>query len=170
MFPRPLIDYLVYFHSIRDYFECHEVLEEHWKEEGQKNRLWVGFIQLAVAMYHHRRNNFVGAERLIKSAIKIFEQENKQLNTYGFDEDEFFELLIKRYETIKNRKAYFSTSLPIANRNLLEECIKKSQEIGLTWGAENINASIELIDKHKLRDRSEIINERKKQLKKRREE
>ncbi len=62
MYPKAYIDYLVEFHATRDYFECHEILEEYWKEDPPKKRkrYWVGFIQLAVALYHHRRQNTAG--------------------------------------------------------------------------------------------------------------
>ncbi|MCD2486520.1 DUF309 domain-containing protein, partial [Staphylococcus aureus] len=51
MYPKAYIDYLVEFHATRDYFECHEILEEYWKEDPPKKRkrYWVGFIELAVA-------------------------------------------------------------------------------------------------------------------------
>ena len=32
VYPEAYIEYLMYFHGNRDYFECHEVLEEYWKE------------------------------------------------------------------------------------------------------------------------------------------
>lgn len=168
MYPRPMIDYLVYFHSFRDYFECHEVLEDYWKEDGQKNKLWVGFIQLAVALYHHRRNNFVGAEKLLTQALKIFEQENKQLGKLGFETNQFINLLKDRQTEIKSGMPYSSLALPIASKDVLEECIKKSQENGVTWGDKNRKIGHEIIHKHKLRDRTAIIAERKEQLKKKR--
>ena len=31
-YPEAYTDYLCYFHGARDYFECHEVMEEYWKE------------------------------------------------------------------------------------------------------------------------------------------
>lgn len=73
MYPKPYIDYLVYFHTNRDYFECHEVLEEHWKvaDPRHRNVLWVGLIQVAVSLYHHRRSNYVGAERTMKKQFQF---------------------------------------------------------------------------------------------------
>lgn len=37
MYPAEYLEYLVYFHADRDYFECHEILEEYWKEQGMNN-------------------------------------------------------------------------------------------------------------------------------------
>ncbi|PAD68333.1 hypothetical protein CHH83_14265, partial [Bacillus sp. 7586-K] len=33
MYDQEYIDFLVHFHCDRDYFECHEILEEHWKKD-----------------------------------------------------------------------------------------------------------------------------------------
>lgn len=51
-YPQAYIEYLEYYHGARDYFECHEVLEEYWKENPSSplSAAWVGLIQLAVAM------------------------------------------------------------------------------------------------------------------------
>jgi uncharacterized protein len=169
MYPQPLIYYLVYFHSLRDYFECHEVLEEYWKEDGKNNEIWVGFIQLAVAMYHHRRKNYLGAEKQLRNAIGIFDQEKLQLDTLGFDTEEFSRVLKEKSIEIKQRLPYSSINLPIANHDVIQACTKTANNLGACWGEEILIISKEIIDKHKLRDRSAVIAERDKQLLKRRD-
>ncbi|RKJ17377.1 DUF309 domain-containing protein, partial [Butyricicoccus sp. 1XD8-22] len=51
------VQYFTYFNGNKDYFECHEVLEEYWKilAPGDKKHPLVGYIQLATGMYHWRR-------------------------------------------------------------------------------------------------------------------
>ncbi len=45
MYPNAYLDYLVYFHGHRDYFECHEVLEEYWKkDQAGKKRFSLGCL------------------------------------------------------------------------------------------------------------------------------
>ncbi len=85
MYPKAYIDYLVEFHATRDYFECHEILEEFWKEDPPKKRkrYWVGFIQLAVALYHHRRQNTAGAKRLMANSIRILQAEHRAVEDLG---------------------------------------------------------------------------------------
>ena len=48
-YPEAYIDFLVHFHGDRDWFECHERLEEYWKEhpDDPKSDTWVGLIQVA---------------------------------------------------------------------------------------------------------------------------
>ncbi|MEF3302604.1 DUF309 domain-containing protein [Paenibacillus sp. GYB003] len=68
------VEFLYYFNVERDYFECHEVMEELWMEEG-RNPLYQGLLQVAVALYHHRNGNVGGA-------IKLFSQGLEKLEFY----------------------------------------------------------------------------------------
>ncbi|MDF2723378.1 MAG: hypothetical protein K0Q59_3053 [Paenibacillus sp.] len=66
------VEYLYYFNVERDYFQCHEVMEELWLEEG-RNPLHQGLLQVAVALYHHRNGNVGGAIKLFSQAIEKLE-------------------------------------------------------------------------------------------------
>jgi predicted metal-dependent hydrolase len=53
------------------YFEAHEVLEELWKQQFESDRqLTQAIIQTAVALYHHGRDNFIGAAKLYERALR----------------------------------------------------------------------------------------------------
>lgn len=69
-YPDAYIRYLAEFHGTRDYFECHEILEEYWKEHpgDEQAQLWHGLIQIAVGQYHLRRGNREGARKMLRSA------------------------------------------------------------------------------------------------------
>jgi len=56
-----------------EFFECHEVLEELWRETPGRERLFLnGLIHCAVAIYQHRRGNAVGAARqLVRAQRKL---------------------------------------------------------------------------------------------------
>lgn len=132
MYPKAYIEYLVEFHATRDYFECHEILEEFWKEDPPKKRkrYWVGFIQLAVALYHHRRQNTAGAKRLMANSIRILQAEHRAVEDLGLDHGRLLELMQSVYEQIETGSAYKSIMLPIKDKKLEEacriECRKKS--------------------------------------------
>ncbi|TNJ65343.1 DUF309 domain-containing protein [Paenibacillus hemerocallicola] len=66
------VEFLYYFNVERDYFECHEVMEELWMEEG-RNPLHQGLLQIAVALYHHRNGNVGGAIKLFSQGIEKLE-------------------------------------------------------------------------------------------------
>ena len=54
-----------------DFFEAHEVWEGLWAEEpGPSRRFYQGLIQVAVAFYHLRQENFAGARRLLAAGLE----------------------------------------------------------------------------------------------------
>jgi predicted metal-dependent hydrolase len=51
----------------REWFECHETMEELWiGEEGVVCDFYQGIIQIAVALHHWQNGNFGGAVSLLK--------------------------------------------------------------------------------------------------------
>ncbi len=53
------------------FFECHEALEEAWLgASGEQKTFLQGLIQVAVALYHLRRKNLVGAGRLLEAGVE----------------------------------------------------------------------------------------------------
>ncbi len=137
MYPKAYIDYLVEFHATRDYFECHEILEEYWKEDPPKERkrYWVGFIQLAVALYHHRRQNTAGAKRLMANSIRILQAEHQAVEDLGLDHGHLLELMQTVYEQIETGSAYKSIMLPIKDEKLKEACRNECKNKSIHGGS-----------------------------------
>lgn len=76
MKPDPkLVHFLVLFNVDRDYYECHDVMEELWLEEGRRP-FWQGLLQAAVGLHHWQNDNFSGA-------IKLFRGAEEKLAPYG---------------------------------------------------------------------------------------
>lgn len=162
MYPDEYIRYLVHFHGDRDYFECHEILEEYWKNKdpGNKDSVWVGLIQLAVSCYHHRRSNFTGAKKTLEKAMKIFTKEEQGLSSLGLNKIELFLLLNERYIVIEKSQPYTSFNLPINDPLLAQQCQTDCMRLGFIWCSHsNLNNS-SLINRHKIRDRTSIIQAR----------
>jgi predicted metal-dependent hydrolase len=67
-YDRLYVEFLYYFNEARDYFECHEVMEELWMEEG-RNHLYQGLLQVAVGLYHHYNGNVSGSIKLFTAAL-----------------------------------------------------------------------------------------------------
>lgn len=161
-YPQPYIDYLLYFHGQRDFFECHEVLEEYWKQGDGQEHMWVGLIQLAVSLYHYRRGNVVGAKRMMETAIHNIREH--PVSTLSLDQNILLNQMNEIIRCCELGQPYTDINLPINDADLLKKCYQLSQERGLSWGASsNLNDSL-LIHKHKLRDRTEVILERNKRL------
>jgi uncharacterized protein len=169
LYPAQYIEFLAHFNGDRDYFECHEILEEYWKGISTSNRskdsIWVGFILLAVSRYHHRRRNFNGAKRTLKKAINIFSLYNCEPILLGLSSDLFFPLLSKLLVQVDKEESYQSITLPISDPALFEACIKECQNKGFNWGQDSNFDDENIIHRHKLRDRTNIIEERIESLK-----
>lgn len=76
------VKFVHHFNGDRDYFECHEVLEELWLEEG-RDPLYQGLLQAAVALYHHRNGNGNGARKLFRAALDKLD--NQPEDALGID-------------------------------------------------------------------------------------
>jgi predicted metal-dependent hydrolase len=168
-YPKAYVSFLVHFHGDRDYFECHEILEEYWKEVAPRNRdsHWVGFIQVAVALYHDRRGNEQGAIRTISKAQINLSNKSRELTQLGLDIDELLVLLNHTRERMIARKPYESINLPLIDELLVKQCIAECKKLGLTWCSDHHFDNRSLIDKHLVRDRTKVILERKRQIEKR---
>ena len=63
-----------------EFYECHEYLEDAWREESRQVRyLYQGILQIGVGFYHQENGNWRGATGLLKSGIarlKEFEPES----------------------------------------------------------------------------------------------
>ncbi|GAB2700364.1 DUF309 domain-containing protein [Paenibacillus thermoaerophilus] len=67
MYDRLYVEFLRRFNVERDYYECHDLMEELWLEEGRKP-LYQGLLQVAVGLYHHGNGNPGGAVKLLRQA------------------------------------------------------------------------------------------------------
>ncbi|MEH7124365.1 DUF309 domain-containing protein [Bacillus sp. JJ1532] len=162
MYPNEYIDYLIHFHGDRDYFECHEILEEYWKRVHPKNKhsIWVGLILFAVSNYHHRRGNTGGAKRTLSKSIQIFKKNLSQIEKLGLNRGKFLLDLEKRQDDLSKGCQYTSYMFPIMDTSLISSCRDKCTQLGLNWCEDSDLNNKDLIHRHSLRDRSQVIQER----------
>ncbi len=169
-YPNEYIQYLVEFHGRRDYYECHEILEEYWKEHPplERDSVWVGLIQIAVGLYHYRRGNHPGAVRTLSKARHILMHRREETTTLGLDFPALDDLLANYIQRIQANTPYESPMLPLADPALVSICEVECRSQGLTWGCQSDLTDTPLIHRHSHRDRTDVIEERFKQLKIRR--
>lgn len=165
-YPEPYIEYLIYFHVERDFFECHEVLEEYWKSvpNSPLRQAWHGLIQIAVSQYHHRRGNIVGARKMLGSAIDNLNVAH--IEELGLQVDAFSNTLgIRLSQLVHNpEKAYEDYNFPFADKELLLICQRHPLAADKLWLSRSDLLNESLIHKHTLRDRSDVIEARLKQF------
>lgn len=165
VYPSAYIDYLIEFHANRDYFECHELLEEYWKEhpESPYAKTWVGLIQTAVSLYHGRRGNTAGARKMNRQALVNLNEAD--LRYLGIDAGAFLDAVRKRGEKLEeDALPYADMNIPIADTQLELVCKELCKKRGLVWGQPSDMTNEELIHRHTRRDRSEVIRARQEQL------
>jgi predicted metal-dependent hydrolase len=168
VYPQAYLDYLYLFHVERDYFECHEILEEYWKETGQSEDVWVALIQIAVALYHQRRHNDQGATKMMGSALAISRREGPALEKLGLHSQRLINLLEQLHGEMLYGRAYRSIELPLSSE-VKALCLQRCTEQGQRWNQESDLSNEYLVNKHTLRDRSDVILARESQLMKKRE-
>ncbi|MEW4306891.1 DUF309 domain-containing protein [Rossellomorea marisflavi] len=164
--PIPYIEFLAHFNGSRDYFECHEVLEEYWKDidPGNRDSHWVGLIQIAVGMYHYRRDNLNGAGRMIRKGTENLKRHRSVMRDLGLDESRLFSILSETEESIAKEMPYRSVSLPIQDPDLLRSVQQWCTHNGYGWSLPSDLTDHELIHRHSRRDRSQVIQEREEAL------
>ena len=171
MYPTEYIQFLIHFHGDYDYFECHEILEEYWKTKPRGNRDYylVGLIQIAVSLYHQRRANWNGSTKMMKSAITILEKSGVPLQRLGINQVQLLSLLNERLQSIHKKERFVPLFLPLSDPSLEKQCIKLCQKQNLSWKDLNAIPGEYIINKHTMRDRTEVITERNEQLQKRKQ-
>lgn len=170
-YPDAYIDYLVQFQAVRDYFECHEILEEYWKQhpDSPYRETWVMLIQLAVSLYHHRRGNLRGAVKLMKGALRRYQAEHMaQLGVDGARLREMMERRLTEYIEQPERP-FTDLNIPIADEALLDSCVGRAEMLGYAWERASDLTDRALLDRHLLRDRSAVYEEREAALRTKRD-
>lgn len=72
----------------REFFACHDALEELWTETlGPEREFYQGLIQAAVALFHFSEGNTGGARRMCESSIQYLEPYRPHY--LGLDVDRF---------------------------------------------------------------------------------
>lgn len=155
----------------QDYFECHEIMEMHWKSKAvfTKHDPEVFLILIAVAEYHYRRGNKTGAERSYDRAIALYEMHDYDLFPLGM-KDDLVEMIRERRRSISTTP-FIPMPFPLteevwAHLHALRDPLTP---IG-TFQKNIMNIFVQdeaIVFKHRLRDRSGVISDREAAIKKR---
>lgn len=149
------VDYLAYFNKNHDFFECHEVLEEYWKDiaPGDKNHVLVGLVQLATGMYHWRRANQKGAMRILQKAEGNLLQNQQSALLSVLDIEDLLQQLHTVVVRIENGEPFQPFPIIIVDAQLAKKVAVRCE----TVPTHDLHY---LHNKHMLRDRSEVLEAR----------
>ncbi|GGD64136.1 DUF309 domain-containing protein [Paenibacillus nasutitermitis] len=158
-YPETYVTFLVEFNGTRDYFECHELLEDYWKSHpgDALADTWVGLIQIAVASYHYRRGNSQGAVKMFRKSLERLLPE--RLEQLGLNGDGLMRIVEAKLSELEQGASFRDIILPILDQRLLDRCMQHCSSRNIIWGAKSPHDE-ELLHRHKLRDRSDVIEAR----------
>ncbi|QJF25171.1 DUF309 domain-containing protein [Mammaliicoccus vitulinus] len=146
-----------HFHVLRHYFECHDILEEHWKDQTRfsKNDAIVSLILFSTACYHYRRGNVKGALKTYKKSLQIAEY-NDDFDHLGIERTPYISIINSEMMRIAQGEAYRNIQLPLTNA-----CY---QALESSYDDFEFNYNMDVSDyikhHHLLRDRTEVIESR----------
>ncbi|MFD2332039.1 DUF309 domain-containing protein [Cohnella sp. GCM10020058] len=167
--PEPFVHYLAQYHGTRDYFECHEIMEEYWKEkkEAAYEGSWLVLIRIAVMQYHARRGNGSGAMKLLAKAESEIEPD--RMDELGLDGRRLKQMLARRRERWKDAHnvVYDDFNLPIADSELLEAAVRRAEALGAAWLSPGQLADDSIVHRHLARDRTEVVEARESSIRSR---
>jgi len=158
------INFIEHFNGDRDYFECHEVLEEYWKEidPGNKDHPLTAWIQLATGMYHWRRDNFNGAYRMLtKASWKISSHKDSPFFA-GIDHVNLLADIKRAITAIEKSESFVPFRLKLS-MDLFGGLLNEQELVELF----KLPEPESLIHKHMRRDRRHILEERQTNLEQR---
>ncbi|AYC29351.1 DUF309 domain-containing protein [Paenisporosarcina cavernae] len=150
------LQYIHYYNLHQDFFECHEVLEEYWKDVAPKERdhPLVGYILLATGMYHWRRKNYRGANRSFKKALSRLPKEHLFLEY--MDQVTLKQNILVALRHTENENDFLFSPLPVKEPLLTS---------AISYPMPPSQEEEYLLHKHLLRDRKDIVQQREKALK-----
>ncbi|MCR6106514.1 DUF309 domain-containing protein [Salipaludibacillus agaradhaerens] len=169
VYPKEYIEYLIHFHGSRDYFECHEIMEEYWLENN-RDVTWLALIQLAVAVYHERQQNLSGSLRLYRKVLTHMRANKDIFHGLHIHHSDTEQLIKSRIKTILHEGTYEPFNLPLSDSDLITQCKQLCHTYGWEWLSDDRVQAKDLIYKHKLRDRSDVIQARQHSLLKKKRE
>jgi len=112
----------VYFNRDRDYFECHEVLEELWLAQ-KRDPLYKALLQVAVGLYHFRNHNVRGATIMLSGVSAKLEE--YPAVTLGIDLAKLVEEVkdyVRRLESYEQRPfSYYDLTIDIIDPSLADQ-------------------------------------------------
>lgn len=99
--------------NCREFYECHETLEELWRVYDRPDRECIqGIIQIAVGYYHHLRGNRVGALKLFNRGLERIQK--FQPTCLGLDTNALAQAVSDDLQRLQNAGADQECGLNIA--------------------------------------------------------
>lgn len=162
-YPQAYVEFLAAYYGSRDFFECHDIMEDYWKSQGETRHTgsWLVFIRLSVACYHARRGNWAGARKMMAKAAE--EIDASRMNELGIDGQALAQLLRQTAAEWSDtaHPVYRDIALPLTDVALEAEARRLCRERGWRWGTPSDEIDADVIHRHLTRDRTAVVEARR---------
>ena len=109
-------EFIDVFQNQRDFFKCHEILEEIWIEETKcetRNHMSINLLLIAVGLHHWRNKNRKGAIQVLENSLNNYENVSSELEKLNINSKELKEIIKFVLSELKMGKEYCEIYLPI---------------------------------------------------------
>ncbi|MGL5989968.1 DUF309 domain-containing protein [Cetobacterium sp.] len=100
----------------RDFFECHEILEEIWIEETNcetKTHVAITLLLISVGLLHWKNGNYKGAQTVLKNSLNNYDEISSDILKLKIDVISLKEIIQKTILEIEMQKDYKEIYLPL---------------------------------------------------------
>ncbi|WP_418963934.1 DUF309 domain-containing protein [Cetobacterium sp.] len=112
------------FQNQRDFFKCHEILEEIWIEETKcetRKHLSINLLLISVGLYHWRNKNFKGAIQVFENSLNNYDEVSMEMESIGIDSKLLKKIVLDIVDNLKNKQDYREVFLPIYQQKNLKK-------------------------------------------------
>lgn len=109
-------EFIDVFQNQRDFFKCHEILEDIWVEETKcetRKHVSINLLLIAVGLYHWRNKNFKGAIQVLENSLNNFDEVSTDMEKININSKLLKERVLEVINSLKNKKTYEEIYLPL---------------------------------------------------------
>lgn len=110
------LEFIDTFQAERDFFKCHEILEEVWIEETKcetRKHVSINLLLISVGLYHWRNKNFKGAIQVLENSLNNYDEVSEDIEKINIDSKCLKQVVLNVIERLKSQKDYEEIYLPI---------------------------------------------------------
>ncbi|MGL4642537.1 MAG: DUF309 domain-containing protein, partial [Cetobacterium sp.] len=100
------LKFIQVFQNERDFFGCHEILEDVWVEETKcetRKHVAINLLLISVGLLHWRNKNFKGAVQVLENSLNNYEEVSFLIEELGIDSKELKDMIQDTISKIKKQ-------------------------------------------------------------------
>lgn len=109
-------EFIRVFQIERDFFKCHEILEDIWIDEtscNTRNHVAINLLLISVGALHWERGNLKGALAVFRNSLNYFDENKNKIDKLGIDSLKLKKIVEESIKNIEKKEIYKDISLPM---------------------------------------------------------